>query len=295
MPPKAKSINDINFDKLAKSAKLNQNPNPKLDDIFIKSQKGINDLNNDSDDYYKDSEEKERTVYKTTVYQIMNKNKNYFEFFNKKMKESQYNLMEYIDKHVMYLLLTDIEIEGVNQYYFIIKIGYSNNIANRLKELKTKFGITCYPICIKEIPAISTEKKFHAYMATYKPLYDYKENKFPKKVTQQKTREFYYGTEELYNFFVSYVDNIICDYKYKMEIEKTKQDIEKTKQDIEKTKQKEIDERIDIEKTKQKQIEKDTKQIEKDTKQIEKDTKKMEITKLFIEKNLSLDDMIKYT
>jgi hypothetical protein len=136
---------------------------------------------------------------------------------------------------------------------------------------------------IKEIQTQHNEKELHKFMKENYSLYNYEENVFPKQPDQKKT-EYYYGTKPLFEFFVLYVENIICDYKYKMEIEKTKQkEIEKDikRMEIEgKTKQ-------DIEKTKQLEI-------EKDIKQIEKDIKKTEIVKLFLEKNLSLDDIPKY-
>jgi hypothetical protein len=67
-----------------------------------------------------------------------------------------------------------------------------------------------------------------------------------KKDFQKKDKnilEFYYGNIHIFELFVSFVENIICD--------KDKMEIEKTKQETKITKQKEIDKEIEIEKTKQ--------------------------------------------
>lgn len=268
------SSNEKKISKICKQIGLTQNPhNVTNKEITMEIQKEIANLNGD----LIDSEEKLRNDSKINVYnEMLNGNKKYLEFFYLKMKQAYYIDFDFINKHVMYFLLTNILIEGKNKNYFVIKMGYSSDVFERIKSIESKFGISCYPLHIKEIRTQHDESIFHKYILDNYPLYNYIENKFPKNVNEKKTEEFYYGTKHIFELFVSYVENIICDNEYKMEIEKTKQ----------------------------KQIEKEMKQMEKDIqiKQIEKEfeIKKiekenfLEIYKLLVENNVPFDDIKKH-
>ena len=236
-------------------------------EILIEIQKEIDSLNGE----LSESEEKTGNESKTNVYiEMLKGNKKYLDFFFIKMKQTKYVDFDFKHKHVMYFLLTNISIKGKNINYFVIKMGYSCDVFKRIKDIEAKFGIMCYPLYIKEIRTVHDEKILHNYMSKNYPKYDYVENEFPKKIKEKKTEEFYYGTKHIFDLFVSYVENIICDNEYKMEIEKTKQ----------------------------KQIEKEMKEIEKEKEikkiEHEKEIKKMEIFKLLIENNTSLDEIKKY-
>ena len=293
MSRKALASNDEKkISKICKQIGLIQNPhNTTNKEITIEIQKEITNLNGQMID----SEEKSRNDSKINVYtEMLNGNKKYLDFFYIKMKQACYIDFDFVNKHVMYFLLTNIIIEGKNKNYFVIKMGYSSDVFERIKSIEYKFGISCYPLYIKEIRTQHDETVSHKYILDNYSLYSYIENKFPKKVNEKKTEEFYYGTKHIFELFVSYVENIICDNEYKMEIEKTKQ--KQIEKEIETKKmEKEIEtKKMDKE---MKQIEKEIqiKQIEKEIeiKKIEKE-KFLEIYKLLVENNVPFDDIKKH-
>ena len=288
MSRKALTSNDEKkISKICKQIGLTQNPhNITNKQITAEIQKEIASLNGE----LIDSEEKSRNDSKINVYnEMLNGNKKYLEFFYIKMKKAHYIDFDFINKHVMYFLLTNIVIEGKNKNYFVIKMGYSSDVFERIKSIESKFGISCYPLYIKEIRTQHDETILHKYILDNYSLYNYIENKFPRKVNEKKTEEFYYGTKHIFELFVSYVENIICDNEYKMEIEKTKQ-----KQIEKEIETKKIEKEIEIKKM-EKEIE--MKQIEKEIeiKKIEKEKEKfIEIYRLLVENNVPFDDIKKH-
>jgi hypothetical protein len=267
------------LDKLCHTIGLNKNPTKVTNkDVILEITKEINDL----EENIVDSDELQRTNSKTLFYkQMLNNNTKYTEFYFRKLKQSTFIEYDYVNKHVMYFLLTNLS--GKNDKYYVIKIGYSNNVFKRITEIEYELGILCYPLYIKEIEAEYNEKFFHNSLVKKYPNYVYEEKGFPKK-KDKNVLEFYYGNIQIFQLFVSFVENIICD--------KDKMEIEKTKQEIERTKQKEIDKEIEIEKTKQQKIDKEI-EIEKTKQEIEKEKtkqQKIEFYTLLLNKNLSSDE-----
>jgi hypothetical protein len=82
---------------------------------------------------------------------MLNNNTKYTEFYFMKLKQSVFISYNYINKHVMYFLLTNLL--SKNNKYFVVKIGYSNNVFKRITEIEYELGMSCYPLYIKEIEA----------------------------------------------------------------------------------------------------------------------------------------------
>ena len=130
--------------------------------------------------------------------------------------------------------------------YIIIKPGYTYNIIERIDDLFQSHEIHCFPIRLIEINAEKEEKIFHNILKKTFCNSLYKENEFPK--SNQKSREFYYGTSNIVNTFDAYSETIILKHTIPLKMEQ-----EKTAQEKEKTKQKEFE--LEKEKIKQKELE----------------------------------------
>lgn len=176
MSRKALASNDEKkISKMCKQIGFVQNPhNVTNKEIILEIQKEIEKINGE----LIDSEEKSRNESKINVYnEMLNGNKKYVEFFYIKMKQVYYIDFDYMNKHVMYFILTNVRIEGKNKNYFVIKMGYSSDVFKRIKDIESKFGISCYPLYIKEIRTIHDEAILHKYMSDNYPLHNYIENK----------------------------------------------------------------------------------------------------------------------
>ena len=188
------------------------------------------------------TDEKSKIKNKDEIYLFI-KGKKYYNDFYKELFNFNYVITYYINKYIMYFLITNIDHK---KKYIIIKIGYTYNIMDRINELYKSHGILCYPIRLIEVNSQKEEKEFHNKYKNYKnSLYT---EDFPKKRKTEDT-EFYYGTPKILDEFDTYTSNIVLK-KQSLEIEK-----EKTKQEEERTKQKQIEQKQIEEQTKQKQIE----------------------------------------
>jgi hypothetical protein len=116
---------------------------------------------------------------------------------------------------------------------FICKIGFTENITNRIETLQNSYpGYKFHLIDLKEIDQQNSERQFNYNMrTTYPHLVIHKLEDINKIV-----REIYYFNDILLAEFNNYDVNNNLKYEYLMEVEKTKQNKEKTKQDQEKTK-----------------------------------------------------------
>lgn len=249
----------------------------------------INELLNEedreqSDDIQNSSKEKSKTNEKQIIYDFIQGRK-FSKLFQNELKKSKINYIEHVNKHIMYLFITNVD-NGQND--IIIKIGYSYDIIKRIEQLKASHGIICYVLRAIEVNGESDEVKFHSAVKKCAPRLLYKENIFPKKTKKNQDEEFYFGTTHLLETFDKYSSNIVL--KKSMEQEKTKQKALDTKQmeytkdifiKIQETETKKME--IDIEKGKV-DIEKGKMEIEKGKVDIEKKRLEMEKGKMEIEK-----------
>jgi hypothetical protein len=94
---------------------------------------------NDLEENISDSNELQRTRSKTIFYkQLLNNNTKYTEFYFMKLKQSTFIEYDYVNKHVMYFLLTNLL--GKNSKYFVIKIGYSNDVFKLITQIESELG-----------------------------------------------------------------------------------------------------------------------------------------------------------
>ena len=160
------------------------------------------------------------------------------DYFKNELKNTKYILTKYINKHTMYLLITDVKNE---EGYVIIKPGYTYNIVERIEDIYQSHEINCFPIRLIEINAEKDEKELHNILKKTFCNSIYKKNEFPK--SNPRSKEFYYGTPKIVEVFDEYAKTIILKHMIplKIEQEKTFREQEKTAQEQEKTKQLELE------------------------------------------------------
>ena len=183
------------------------------------------------------TEEKIKIKTKKIIYAHIIDRKNY-EFFYRELRNFRNILTDFVDKHTMYAMLTNV----INKdNYIIIKFGYTYNIIQRIKEIYSSHKTFCFPIRLIEINAEKEEKYFHKILKGMFEKSQYKENEFNK--SNPTSKEFYYGVPNVIEAFDNYSKTIVLKHMIplKIEQEKTEQEKEKTEQEKEKTKQKELE------------------------------------------------------
>ena len=106
------------------------------------------------------------------VLEIENKNKKMIEFLYKKKKNiieltniislfKNIIMSDYINRHIMYFLLTDMDVL-LNK--IIIKIGYSYNLQTRINSLENEHNCNFLILDVKEINAEQEEQYFHSFL-----------------------------------------------------------------------------------------------------------------------------------
>lgn len=212
-----------------------------------------------SDDNIFSTDEKEKQKNKKLMLNHIVGKKNY-EFFKNELKNFKYILTNYINKHIMYLMITDVKNKDG---YIIIKPGYTYNIIERIDDLLQSHEIHCFPIRLIEINAEKEERIFHSMLKKTFCNSLYKKNEFPK--SNPKSKEFYYGIPNIVDAFDVYSKTIILKHTIplKIEHEKTVQEHEKTTQEQEKSIQEQEKSIQEKEKTKQKELELEKEIIDK--------------------------------
>lgn len=81
------------------------------------------------------------------------------------MKSRNITVSKYINKPVMYMFVIGTTLDKTP----ILKIGYTQNISQRAKELTAHYNSQLYLIRIKEITSISEEMKFHKHLQLFYP------------------------------------------------------------------------------------------------------------------------------
>ena len=190
-----------------------------------------------SDDNTFSTDEKEKQKNKKLMLNHVVGKKN-CEFFKNELKNFKYILTNYINKHIMYLMITDVKNKDE---YIIIKPGYTYNIIERIDDLLQSHEIHCFPIRLIEINAEKEEKIFHNILKKTFCNSIYTKNEFSK--SNPKSKEFYYGIPNIVDAFDVYSETIILKHTIplKIEHEKTVQEQERSIQEKEKTKQKELE------------------------------------------------------
>jgi hypothetical protein len=136
------------------------------------------------------------------------------------------NIANYRKKNVFYFfLITNMHPDN----YFICKIGFSENIGKRLKDLKMEYkGYEFHLIGLNEIDQQTSEKQYHYNLRAAYPHLVIRHLKD----IDKKVNEIYFYNDVLFSEFNNY--NGFIDkkyiYEYLTEKEKTKQNEEKTKQ-----------------------------------------------------------------
>ena len=90
--------------------------------------------------------------------------------------------------------------EGMNRIF--VKIGYTFDIINRIKQLRIEYNCGVYLIGIKYVDSERTEKKFHSGIKATK-----KELAYPIRIDGKKKDEVYLFCETLYEEFMAIIDS----------------------------------------------------------------------------------------
>ena len=204
---------------------------------------------------------------------------------------TQIPIAAYNNEHVMYAFIMDLH--NVANLY-IVKYGYTADIFERIKTLKTEYNCEIFLVGLMKIKSKKDEEKFHKYLKDTYPELHYK-----CKINGSNKKELYYLSDKLMYEYDNYnegerieenkkeiEDEEIKEYMLNMErkseeiygkqqmvatgevtefikeIEKTKQMELTVKQTEIELKNKEIEYKIEKEKTKQKEYETKQKEIE---------------------------------
>ena len=196
---------------------------------------------------------------------------------------TQIPIAAYNNEHVIYAFIMDLP--NVANLY-IVKYGYTADIFDRIKGLKTEYNCDIFLVGLMKIKSKKDEEKFHKYLKETYPELHYK-----CKINGTNKKELYYLCDKLMYEFDNYnegekiegeteiEDDEIKNYMLNMErkseeiygrqqmvatgeVTEFVKEIEKTKQMELELKNKEIEYKIEVEKTKQKEYETKQKEIE---------------------------------
>ena len=107
----------------------------------------------------------------------------------------------YAEQHVLYCFILGMcDPEGMNRIF--VKIGYTFDIINRIKQLRTEYNCEVYLIGIKYVNSEQVEKKFHSGIKTTT-----KDLAYTFKIDGKKKDEVYLFSESLYEEFMAVQDS----------------------------------------------------------------------------------------
>jgi prophage antirepressor-like protein len=107
------------------------------------------------------------------------------------------NLMEFHNKHVMYYFVTSIH--NLLDKRIIIKFGYTHNILERIRSLRTEYGSDFTLVDIMEVNSSTDEKDFHKLIEASHP-----ELKYMIKLDKKQKIELYFFDPRLTKMFDTY-------------------------------------------------------------------------------------------
>jgi prophage antirepressor-like protein len=107
------------------------------------------------------------------------------------------NLMKFHNKHVMYYFVTSIR--NLHDKRIIIKFGYTHNILERIRSLRTEYGSDFTLVDIMEVNSSTDEKDFHKLIEASHP-----ELKYMIKLDKKQKIELYFFDPRLTKMFDTY-------------------------------------------------------------------------------------------
>ncbi len=188
------------------------------------------------------------TMHRDMYTKLDSSKKKHKKIFNDLIKNTKIDITNFVKRRILYFFLI---INMCDDGYYMSKIGFSEDIATRKKDLKKEYGTDLFLFAIKDINMKRDELHFHEMLRSFYP------HLVIKKINGVSTTEAYYYSDILLEHFNLYDGSCDKKYEYMIEVEKTKQEIEKTKQtkEVEKTKQVKIKEvektKLEVEKTRQ--------------------------------------------
>jgi hypothetical protein len=197
---------------------------------------------------------------------------------NKLNNNANITISKFNNKRVIYFfnIINENNMEDV-----ICKIGYTEDIQQRISDIESKYKVKLILIAIKKINYLRDEKHLHQVLRTFYP------HLVVNKVNNIPTKEMYYFNDILLEEFEKY--NETCDkkYEYKYLIKKEKTEQLKLKLKIEKEKTEQLKLKLKIEKEKTKQIknnvdfEKEKTNFEKEKTKQSKNKKDIKLLKIY--------------
>ena len=145
----------------------------------------------------------------------------HFSYINELIKEVRIASSKYHMEKVLYFFIVNNNIDMKNDYV-LCKIGYTEDIDKRKKELEKRYGVTLTLINIKKVEFLRTENQFHKKIRSLYPHLQIE------RLNDVTTKETYIYNDILLDEFDHY--HVDKKYEYKIEKEKTKQSKERTKQ-----------------------------------------------------------------
>lgn len=133
-------------------------------------------------------------------------NPRFYEYVKKLVNDgSAINIGSYNDQNIMYLCITTMK-DQENKHRLFCKIGYSTDICNRIKSLKSDYGCDFYLIGIKYVKNEKTEKEFHSNMKEIHP-----ELSMNITISKKSKEEIYILNKIIVNEFMSIKEKIPND------------------------------------------------------------------------------------